>query len=126
MSQISWSWPKRRGAVALAAALAIGIGGGIGIGIAISPSSTTGVTATIPVQLATQSTSYLFAQGNSGGTLTGPNNNDLTLTVHGLRTYLTEFTDRPTREAVVIADTDFYREWNTWFHGDPPNAVLSL
>ena len=69
---------------------------------------------------------YLFAQAYQGGTLSGPDDKHLTLTVRGLRKHVTAFTDRPDRAAHLIANADFYRMWDPWFAGDPPNAVLSF
>jgi hypothetical protein len=90
---------------------------------------TASVVITLTVSSSSQTTnqvSYLFSQPISGGALTGPNSKDLTLTVHGLRTFLTEFTDQPERQSVVFTAADFYRNWNSGFKNDPPNAVLSI
>lgn len=68
---------------------------------------------------------YLFTQAFTSGTLTGSSDSDLTLTLTGLRKYLTAFTDRPERQANLLDNGDFYRMWDSWFEADPPNAVLS-
>ena len=39
--------------------------------------------------------------------------------------YLTRFTDRPLRQAAVVANVDFARRFNGYFAGAQPNAVLS-
>jgi hypothetical protein len=42
-----------------------------------------------------------------------------------VRKYITEFTDRPIRQADALPNADFFTAWPEMFAGDPPNAVLS-
>ena len=42
-----------------------------------------------------------------------------------MRKYITEFTDRPNRQAYALPNADFFTDWPQTFAGDPPNAVLS-
>jgi Pentapeptide repeats (8 copies) len=69
--------------------------------------------------------SYLFSIPTASGSLTGPDDRHLTLRLTGARDYLTRFTDRPLRDASVVADVDFARRFETYFAGSAPNAVLS-
>lgn len=69
--------------------------------------------------------SWLFVQEAASGTLKGPDNQHLTLTLKRVRNYTTAFTDRPIRDAVDIPTQTFISDWDTAFAGDPPNASLS-
>jgi hypothetical protein len=69
--------------------------------------------------------SYLFSIPTASGTLTGPNDRHLTLRLTGTRDYLTRFTDRPLRDAFVVANVDFARRFKTYFAASDPNAVLT-
>ena len=69
--------------------------------------------------------SYLFSIPTSSGSLTGPNNQHLTLRLTGARDYLTRFTDRPLRQAFVVANVDFARRYKTYFASSRPNAALT-
>ena len=68
---------------------------------------------------------YLFSVPAAAGSLTGPDDGHLTLRLTGARDYLTRFTDRPFREAFVVADVDFARRFARDFAGSSPNAVLT-
>lgn len=69
--------------------------------------------------------SYLFSIPSATGSLTGPGDKHLTLRLTGARDYLTRFTDRPLRQAFVVADVDFARRFTSYFAGSRPNAVLT-
>jgi hypothetical protein len=49
----------------------------------------------------------------------------LTLRLTGTRDYMTRFTDRPLRDAYVVANVDFVRRFKSYFPGSAPNAVLT-
>ena len=69
--------------------------------------------------------SYLFSIPTASGSLTGPNDQRLTLRLSGTRDYLTRFTDRPLRKASVVANADFVRRFDRYFARSRPNAVLT-
>jgi hypothetical protein len=70
--------------------------------------------------------SYLFSIPTSSGTLTeATGHHHLTLRLTGARDYLTRFTDRPLRQASVVANADFARRFKTYFATSDPNAVLT-
>jgi hypothetical protein len=103
--------------VAIAApvvALAAGCGG-------TRPSTST-LSAVTPAR---QQLNYLWAIPSTSGSLTGPNDQHLTLRLVGVRNYLTRFTDRPVRKAYVVANVDFVRRFKHYFADSNPNAVLS-
>jgi hypothetical protein len=68
---------------------------------------------------------YLFSIPSGSGSLRGPNDRHLTLRLSDARRYLTRFTDRPLRQAAVVANVDFARRFKGYFPGDTPNAVLT-
>jgi hypothetical protein len=68
---------------------------------------------------------FLFSIPTASGSLTGPGDKHLTLRLIGTRNYLTRFTDRPLREAFVVANVDFARRFKTYFGNSKPNAVLT-
>ncbi len=68
---------------------------------------------------------YMWAIPSASGSLTGPNDQHLTLRLVGVRNYLTRFTDRPVRRAYVVANVDFVRRFKHYFADSNPNAVLS-
>lgn len=72
-----------------------------------------------------QQVNYLWAVPGASGSLTGPNDQRLTLRLVGVRNYVTRFTDRPVRQAVVDSNADFVRRFKTFFADSNPNAVLS-
>ena len=69
---------------------------------------------------------YLWSIPSASGSLTGRNDHHLTLRLVGVRRYLTRFTDRPVRQAFVVADADFVRRFKRYFADANPNAVLSF
>ena len=69
--------------------------------------------------------SWLFVEDAAGGTITGPDDQHLKLKLNKVRKYITEFTDRPNRQAYALPNADFFTAWPQTFAGDPPNAVLS-
>ena len=71
------------------------------------------------------SVSWLFVEDAAGGTITGPDDQHLKLKLNKVRKYITEFTDRPNRQAYALPNADFFTAWPQTFAGDPPNAVLS-
>ncbi len=74
---------------------------------------------------ARQQLNYLWAIPSASGSLSGPNDQHLTLRLSGVRNYLTRFTDRPVRKAYVVANGDFVRRFKRYFEDSNPNAVLS-
>jgi hypothetical protein len=54
---------------------------------------------------------YLFSIPSASGSLIGPSDKHLTLRLTGTRNYLTRFTDRPLRQAFVVANGDFARRF---------------
>jgi hypothetical protein len=68
---------------------------------------------------------FLFSIPTASGSLIGPSDKHLTLRLVGTRNYLTRFTDRPLREAFVVANVDFARRFKTYFGNSKPNAVLT-
>jgi hypothetical protein len=70
--------------------------------------------------------SWLFVEDAAGGTITGPDDQHLKLKLNKVRKYITEFTDRPIRQADAVPNADFFTAWPQMFAGDPPNAVLSF
>ena len=69
--------------------------------------------------------SWLFVEDAAGGTITGPDDRHLKLKLNKVRKYITEFTDRPNRQAYELPNADFFTDWPQTFAGDPPNAALS-
>lgn len=69
--------------------------------------------------------SWLFVQDASRGTLTGTNDQDLTLTLKGLPPYTSAFVDRPFKAAAAIPNQKFFNDWNRLFANSPPNATLA-
>ena len=68
----------------------------------------------------------LFVEEAAGGTLTGPDDQHLTLTLKGLRDYVTSYSDRPIRAASLMPNQQFVDMWHNYFRTSPPNAVLSI
>jgi hypothetical protein len=69
---------------------------------------------------------YLFSIPASSGSLTGHDDTHLTLRMTRARDYLTRFTDRPLREAFVVANVDFAARFAHYFASSKPNAVLTF
>ena len=68
----------------------------------------------------------LFVEEAAGGTLTGPDDQHLTLTLKVLRDYVTSYSDRPIRAASLMPNQQFVDMWHNYFRTSPPNAVLSI
>lgn len=64
--------------------------------------------------------------GFRGVTDAKPNDHHLTLRLTDTRDYLTQFTDRPLRQAFVVANVDFARRFISCFARGAPNAVLTF
>ena len=73
-----------------------------------------------------QQVNYLWSIPSASGSLTGPDDQHLVLRLVGVRNYLTRFTDRPVRQAFVVANADFLRRFKAYFARANPNAVLSF
>ena len=78
---------------------------------------------------ATGSASYLFTVQAARGTTTplkvlGSEDERFRLTLTGVDP-VTKFADRPFRNASLITPRALDANWNAWFAGDPPNAVLT-
>jgi hypothetical protein len=86
---------------------------------------TAGTSALSATTSARQQLNYMWAIPSASGSLTGPNDQHLTLRLVGVRDYLTRFTDRPFRKAYVVANVDFVRRFKSYFADSEPNAVLS-
>jgi hypothetical protein len=56
--------------------------------------------------------------------ITGSADETFTLTLIGVDP-VTVFSNRPFRDAWLISPRGLTANWDTWFEGDPPNAVLS-
>jgi hypothetical protein len=94
---------------------------GLAVGMLLVASSTLSA-ATVP----RQQLNYLWSIPSASGSLTGPNDQHLVLRLVGVRDYLTRFTDRPVRQAYVVANADFVRRFKRYFADANPNAVLSF
>lgn len=68
---------------------------------------------------------YLWSQAADSGSLIGPDDLHLTLTLAGADVYTTQFTDRPNRVAYVVTNVDYERRWGSYFATSAPNAVLA-
>lgn len=96
----------------------------LGVAVAVLISSGSAMTST--TYRPPSAASYLFSIPTSSGSLTAANGRrHLTLRLTGAREYLTRFTDRPLREAFVVANTEFVSRYNTYFAASNPNAVLT-
>lgn len=94
---------------------------GLTVGLLLVASSTLSAATTPRQQL-----NYLWSIPSASGSLTGPNDHHLVLRLVGVRDYLTRFTDRPVRQAYVVANADFVRRFKRYFADANPNAVLSF
>ncbi len=96
------------------------------VAITASLAALTAGTSTLSVATpARQQLNFMWAIPSASGSLIGPNDQHLTLRLVGVRDYLTRFTDRPVRNAFVVANVDFVRRFKSYFAGSNPNAVLS-
>ena len=69
---------------------------------------------------------FLWSQTADSGSLIGPDDQNLTLTLAGADLYTTRFTDRPLRDAYVVNNIDFAQRWKSYFVDSAPNAVLAF
>jgi hypothetical protein len=72
------------------------------------------------------SASFLFSISAASGSLAGASDDALTLRLTGARDYVTQFSDRPLREAFVVANADYVRRYPRYFPSSEPNAVLAF
>jgi len=70
--------------------------------------------------------SYLWSQTATSGSLIGPDDENLTLTLTDADVFTNRFTDRPLRDAYVVNNVDFAKRWKGYFADSAPNAVLSF
>lgn len=96
---------------------------GLAVGVAALIAGSSASAATIPSP--PSAVGYLFSIPTAAGSLRGPNDQHLTLSLIGTRDYLTRFTDRPLREAYVLADGTFVKRFRGFFGAVKPNAVLT-
>lgn len=59
------------------------------------------------------------------GTLEGPDQKHLTLTLRKVRQFITVFSDRPNRVALNVPNKIYFDAWDQNFLSDSPNATLS-
>lgn len=100
----------------------------VAITVAVTGCSTTEPQAgSAPTTQAVSSTQpvYLWSMASANGSLTGPDDQDLRLTMTGVDKMVTRFTDRPNRTATAVDARDFFERWDERFATVPPNAVLS-
>lgn len=95
------------------------------VAIAAPLAALTAGTSALSATPARQQVNYMWTIPSGSGSLTGPDNQHLTLRLVGARDYLTRFTDRPVRQAFVVANVDFIRRFKHYFADSNPNAVLS-
>jgi uncharacterized protein YjbI with pentapeptide repeats len=69
--------------------------------------------------------SHLFSIPSASGSLTGANDQHLTLRLTGTRDYLARFNNRPLRQASVISSVAFARRFTHSFGSSRSNAVLT-
>jgi hypothetical protein len=100
------------------------LGGVVLAGLCLGALSTS-VPAAAATTTPAQAPQYLFSIPTAAGSLIGPTDKHLTLRLVGTRDYLTRFTDRPLREAFVVANVDFARRFTSYFGTSEPNAVLT-
>jgi uncharacterized protein YjbI with pentapeptide repeats len=102
-------------------AAAVSAGALIGFGSAVAA----GTAASTPRKAPTPPPTYLFSVPTASGSLTGRGDKHLTLRLVGTRDYMTRFTDRPLRQAYVVANRAFVRRFRRYFGRSRPNAVLT-
>ena len=104
----------------------------VGFVVFFSLASPLGPAMTQSAQAATSSlesdpaASYLWSLTGSHGSLVGPSDENLTLTISGAPRFMTRFTDRPLRQAFVVANRSFVSRWPSYFSSSAPNAVLAF
>jgi hypothetical protein len=72
----------------------------------------------------TSQPSWLFSQTSTGGTFAPTDDGEYTLTLTGVDSFVTAFTDRPVRDATIVDLADFVAAWPDAFASSAPNAVL--
>ena len=107
-----WGYVMRRSVALLALLTSLGL-------LTTGCSTPADTTSPAPV-------SYLWVVNSEGGTIAGSGDTGLTLTLTGVRDYVTQFADRPVRHAYVLSTMDFENRWADWFSPVTPNAVLSF
>ena len=68
---------------------------------------------------------YMWVQDAAGGTLTGNDPSNMTLTLRNVREHVTQFSDRPYKLTTLVANDLFFFNWPMTFATSPPNATLS-
>lgn len=68
---------------------------------------------------------YLWSMASANGSLVGPDDENLRLSMTGVDRLVTRFTDRPDRTSTAVDTRDFFERWDERFSAVPPNAVLS-
>jgi uncharacterized protein YjbI with pentapeptide repeats len=112
-----FAWPRL---LAWTAAV-VSTGALLGCGLATAAVAGASTSSRAPVSLPV----YLFSIPTASGSLTGRGDKHLTLRLVGTRDYLTRFTDRPLRQAFVVANVNFVKRFRGYFGRSRPNAVLT-
>ena len=68
---------------------------------------------------------FMWVQDAAGGTLTGTDPANMTLTLKNVREHVTQFSDRPYKLTSLVANDLFFLNWPMRFATSPPNATLS-
>ena len=68
---------------------------------------------------------FMWVQDAAGGTLTGNDPANMTLTLKNVREHVTQFSDRPYKLTTLVANDLFFFNWPMTFATSPPNATLS-
>lgn len=68
---------------------------------------------------------FMWVQDAAGGTLTGTDPSNMTLTLRNVREHVTQFSDRPYKLTTLVANDLFFFNWPMTFATSPPNATLS-
>lgn len=99
----------------------------LGMVLALTTTLAPAAAATEPDSTAPQE-AFLFtveaAQGSTSKQKVSSEGESFTLRLDDLAP-VTQFSDRPFREAMLISPRALVTHWPTWFDGDPPNAVLT-
>lgn len=83
-----------------------------------------------PTAVAPAQEEFLFTLQSARATTmplksSGPEDETFRLVLRGVDP-VTMFSDRPFREAMLMSVRAFDSNWDAWFAGDPPNAVLTF
>lgn len=68
---------------------------------------------------------FMWVQDAAGGTLTGTDPANMTLTLRNVREHVTQFSNRPYKLTSLVANDLFFFNWPMAFTSSPPNATLS-